>query len=59
MCKQHVPVIMYDCGGTQEYCKECGKVLGEWKQSEPKKWSKKEKKDGDTKSTIRNNQTSG
>lgn len=59
MCKQHVPIMVYDCGGTQEYCEKCGKAIGEWKQNDPKKHIKKEKNNGDTKGTVRSNQTSG
>lgn len=31
MCKQHIPIVVYDCGGTQKYCEKCGKPLEEWK----------------------------
>ena len=56
MCKEHQPILVYDCGGTQKYCENCGKALSQWQQNgEPKKHPKKEKKDGDTKSTVRNN----
>jgi hypothetical protein len=49
MCKKHQPILVYDCGGTQQYCGKCGKTLGEWKEnSKPKKHPKKEK-NGSTK----------
>lgn len=31
MCDQHVPIVVYDTGGTQLFCENCGKPLGEWK----------------------------
>ena len=49
MCKQHEPIVVYDNGGTQQYCKNCGKPISEWKESgKPKKHPKKEK-NGSTK----------
>jgi hypothetical protein len=45
MCKKHEPIVVYDCGGTQNYCKKCGKVLGKWEQNgKEKKSTKKEDK---------------
>ena len=42
MCKKHEPVVVYDNGGTQEYCKKCGKPIGEWKQNGKHKKHEKE-----------------
>ncbi len=45
MCKQHIPILVYDCGGTQKICEKCGKPLDEWKPNEkPKDKKKKENK---------------
>lgn len=44
MCKKHQPILVYDCGGTQQYCEKCGVPLNEWKEKgKPKKHPKKEK----------------
>ena len=37
MCKQHIPILVYDNGGTQKICGQCGKPMSEWTQSKPKK----------------------
>jgi hypothetical protein len=45
MCKKHEPIVVYDCGGTQNYCGKCGKVLSKWKPNgKEKKPTKKEGK---------------
>ena len=45
MCNKHEPILVYDNGGTQQYCKNCGKPLGKWEQNDkPKKHNKKENK---------------
>lgn len=50
MCKQHIPIVVYDNGGTQKYCSKCGKPLGEWKESgKPKRHPKKENNGSSTK----------
>jgi len=33
MCNKHVPIVVYDTGGTYKACSECGAVLSEWKQN--------------------------
>jgi hypothetical protein len=45
MCKQHIPILVYDNGGTQKYCEKCGKALSKWEHNgKPKKHPKKENK---------------
>jgi hypothetical protein len=44
MCTQHVPIIVYDCGGTYKECSNCGAILSHWEQNgKPKRHPKKEK----------------
>ena len=46
MCNKHVPIIVYDCGGTQTYCKECGKLISKWKENDKPKKHPKKKENG-------------
>jgi len=46
MCKKHVPIVVYEAGGTQKYCEKCGVVLTKWEPNieKPKEKPKKENK---------------
>jgi hypothetical protein len=43
MCNKHIPIIIYDCGGTRQVCSECGKPLSDWKENGIPKKHPKEK----------------
>jgi len=44
MCKQHIPIKIYENGGSSVVCEKCGAILSEWECKEPKKHPKENKK---------------